>query len=195
MEVRLRGLKNVLDKPCSSSGSCNIMPASKLPIEDILAPCLVMMLVSEVYLLSQVSTGVHAVTVISRTEMNVYRREWIDEGSRFAYNSDRRFLRWLTRCWAQFAMPLTNDYERPVPDMRGYTSPTEWYDELLRRETSIAMVNEQFIELGARILYSPRIVSAPDRFPDEVDPDMPALMNAPENEPLRTYSEWLIHEW
>ena len=57
------------------------------------------------------------------------------------------------------------------------------------------MVNEQFIELGARILYSPRIVSAPDRFPDEVDPDMPALMNAPENEPLRTYSEWLIHEW
>lgn len=106
-----------------------------------------------------------------------YRREWIAEGTRFEDNRERQLLRWLIACWAQFAMPRTNDYETAIPDMEGYTNYNDWQDEWIRRENSIAMVSEHYAELGARIMLWPMIVNGPDRFPDEVEPEVPALTN------------------
>ena len=192
---RLLGRGYVLVHASSMSGSSTDMPPSKLMREEIFAPCTQMMHVSEVYLLSQVSTAMHATTLIWLTEMNVYRRQWIAAGTRFLNNRERGFLRWVCQCWAQFAMPMTNDYEFGVPDRSGYRNRIEWYNEKIRRQNSVAMVNESLAELGARIIHSPRMVYGPDRFPDEVDPDMPALVPAPENQPLMPYSEWLLHLW
>ena len=102
-------------------------------------------------------------------------------------------MQWIMSYWAHVAMPKTNDYEVEVLDQENYTEYLDWESEWILTTNSIAMVNENYVDLGAYILLWPRIVNVPDRFLDQADPNMPALMDVPDDQPPMTQSEWLLH--
>ena len=57
------------------------------------------------------------------------------------------------------------------------------------------MVNENYGDVGAQLLLWPHFMHGPDRFLDVVDPNMPALMDAPDDEPPLTHSETIRIIW
>lgn len=100
-------------------------------------------------------------------------------------------MRWIVAYWAQITTPRTDNYEVEVPDQEDYIEFTDWDDEWTRRKNSIKMVNEHFADMGARMLQWPRVMNGPDRFPDQVDPEMPGMIEIPADQFQMTQSVWL----
>ena len=100
-------------------------------------------------------------------------------------------MRWILAYWAQLAIPRTNENQAAIPNQEDYAEYDDSENEWFRRLNSIAMVNENFVESGIMILQGPRTMNSPGRFPDENDPEMPALMALEDDEPPITQSDYI----
>lgn len=119
------------------------------------------------------------------------RLRWITEGVEIEQRRIKQLMRWIVAYWSQITTPRTDNYEVEVPDQEDYIEFTDWDDELTRRKNSIKMFNENFADMGARMLQWPTVMNGPDRFPDQIDPEMLGMTGIPADQFQMVQSIWL----